>query len=104
MIAGADRVKQETVFAIGGVPPVGHLRRLPVWIARAAVAAKMAKPKLPSCVSDLQTSVPRLAGDANAHRVSLAPKMKRSRHPHAVFPIDLKTLVRVTDGRVADIT
>jgi prolyl-tRNA editing enzyme YbaK/EbsC (Cys-tRNA(Pro) deacylase) len=34
MIADADRVKQETGFSIGGVPPVGHLRRLPVWIDR----------------------------------------------------------------------
>ena len=32
MIADADRVKQETGFAIGGVPPVGHLKPLPTWI------------------------------------------------------------------------
>jgi Cys-tRNA(Pro) deacylase len=32
MIADAERVKQETGFAIGGVPPVGHLRPLPTWV------------------------------------------------------------------------
>jgi Cys-tRNA(Pro) deacylase len=34
MIADAERVKQETGFSIGGVPPVGHLRALPTWIDR----------------------------------------------------------------------
>jgi prolyl-tRNA editing enzyme YbaK/EbsC (Cys-tRNA(Pro) deacylase) len=34
MIADADRVKQETGFSIGGVPPVGHLTPLPTWIDR----------------------------------------------------------------------
>jgi prolyl-tRNA editing enzyme YbaK/EbsC (Cys-tRNA(Pro) deacylase) len=34
MIADADRVKQETGFAIGGVPPLGHLHPLPTWIDR----------------------------------------------------------------------
>ena len=32
MIAGAERVKQETGFSIGGVPPVGHQQPLPTWI------------------------------------------------------------------------
>jgi prolyl-tRNA editing enzyme YbaK/EbsC (Cys-tRNA(Pro) deacylase) len=32
MIADANRVRQETGFSIGGVPPVGHRRPLPVWI------------------------------------------------------------------------
>jgi prolyl-tRNA editing enzyme YbaK/EbsC (Cys-tRNA(Pro) deacylase) len=32
MIADAERVKRETSFSIGGVPPVGHLRPLPTWI------------------------------------------------------------------------
>ncbi len=32
MIAGAERVKQETGFSIGGVPPIGHQRPLPTWI------------------------------------------------------------------------
>ena len=32
MIADADRVMQETGFAIGGVPPVGHLGPLPTCI------------------------------------------------------------------------
>ena len=32
MIADADRVREETGFSIGGVPPVGHSRPLPVWI------------------------------------------------------------------------
>ena len=32
MIADAERVKQETGFSIGGVPPVGHQQPLPTWI------------------------------------------------------------------------
>lgn len=32
MIADAERVRAETGFSIGGVPPVGHLRALPTWI------------------------------------------------------------------------
>jgi prolyl-tRNA editing enzyme YbaK/EbsC (Cys-tRNA(Pro) deacylase) len=32
MIADADRVKQETGFSIGGVPPVAHLAPLPTWV------------------------------------------------------------------------
>ena len=32
MIADAERVKQETGFTIGGVPPVGHLQPLPTWV------------------------------------------------------------------------
>jgi len=34
MIADAERVKRETGFSIGGVPPVGHLRPLATWIDR----------------------------------------------------------------------
>jgi prolyl-tRNA editing enzyme YbaK/EbsC (Cys-tRNA(Pro) deacylase) len=30
--AGAERVRQVTGFAIGGVAPVGHLAPLPVWM------------------------------------------------------------------------
>ncbi len=32
MIADAERVRQETGFSIGGVPPLGHQRPLPTWI------------------------------------------------------------------------
>jgi Cys-tRNA(Pro) deacylase len=32
MIADADRVREETGFAIGGVPPIGHSRPLPTWV------------------------------------------------------------------------
>jgi prolyl-tRNA editing enzyme YbaK/EbsC (Cys-tRNA(Pro) deacylase) len=32
MIADADRVRKETGFSIGGVPPVGHQKPLAVWI------------------------------------------------------------------------
>ena len=32
--ASADVVRDVTGFAIGGVPPVGHLRRLPVYLDR----------------------------------------------------------------------
>lgn len=34
MIADADRVRQATGYAIGGVPPLGHKDPLPVWIDR----------------------------------------------------------------------
>jgi Cys-tRNA(Pro) deacylase len=32
MIADADQVRETTGFAIGGVPPIGHTKPLPVWI------------------------------------------------------------------------
>ncbi|MGD9030981.1 MAG: YbaK/EbsC family protein [Anaerolineae bacterium] len=32
MIADADRVRDATGFSIGGVPPLGHHKPLPVWI------------------------------------------------------------------------
>ena len=32
MIADAERVRSETGFSIGGVPPLGHQRSLPTWI------------------------------------------------------------------------
>ncbi len=32
MIADADRVREETGFSIGGVPPIGHAHPLPTWI------------------------------------------------------------------------
>ena len=32
MIADAERVRSETGFSIGGVPPIGHLQPLPTWI------------------------------------------------------------------------
>jgi len=32
MIADAERVRQETGFSIGGVPPLGHRQPLPTWI------------------------------------------------------------------------
>jgi prolyl-tRNA editing enzyme YbaK/EbsC (Cys-tRNA(Pro) deacylase) len=32
VIADAGRVEEATGFSIGGVPPVGHRRRLPAWV------------------------------------------------------------------------
>jgi len=32
MIADAERVRRETGFSIGGVPPLGHRQSLPTWI------------------------------------------------------------------------
>ncbi|MCK4471083.1 MAG: YbaK/EbsC family protein [Anaerolineae bacterium] len=32
MIADAERVRRETGFSIGGVPPIGHQRSLQTWI------------------------------------------------------------------------
>jgi len=32
MIADAERVRRETSFSIGGVPPIGHRQPLPTWI------------------------------------------------------------------------
>jgi prolyl-tRNA editing enzyme YbaK/EbsC (Cys-tRNA(Pro) deacylase) len=72
MIADADRVRAETGFSIGGVPPVGHQRPLPVWIDES--------------LSRFET-VHAAAG-----------------HHQTVFPIAYETLVRVTDGKVADVT
>ena len=34
MIANADQVREATGYAIGGVPPLGHKKPLPVWIDR----------------------------------------------------------------------
>jgi prolyl-tRNA editing enzyme YbaK/EbsC (Cys-tRNA(Pro) deacylase) len=31
-IADAERVRQETGFSIGGVPPIGHRQALPTWL------------------------------------------------------------------------
>lgn len=72
MIADADRVREETGFSIGGVPPVGHQRPLPVWIDRS--------------LSRFET-VHAAAG-----------------HPRAVFPVPYEALVRITNGKVADLT
>ncbi len=36
--ADGDLVREATVFAIGGVPPLGHLRALPVLMDRALLA------------------------------------------------------------------
>ena len=32
MIADAERVRSETGFSIGGVPPIGHRQPVPTWI------------------------------------------------------------------------
>jgi prolyl-tRNA editing enzyme YbaK/EbsC (Cys-tRNA(Pro) deacylase) len=72
MIADAERVKSETGFSIGGVPPVGHLRPLATWIDQS--------------LGRFET-VYAAAG-----------------HPHAVFPVSYEALVKLTNGRVADIT
>jgi prolyl-tRNA editing enzyme YbaK/EbsC (Cys-tRNA(Pro) deacylase) len=72
MIADAERVKRETGFTIGGVPPVGHLRALPTWVDESLGRFK---------------TVYAAAG-----------------HPHAVFPMSIAALVRLTSGQVADIT
>jgi prolyl-tRNA editing enzyme YbaK/EbsC (Cys-tRNA(Pro) deacylase) len=72
MIANAERVKQETGFSIGGVPPVGHQRPLPTWI------------------------------DASLGRFETVHAA--AGHPRTVFPIAFEALVRITGGRVADVT
>ena len=71
-IADAQRVRTETGFSIGGVPPVGHLQRLPTWI------------------------------DASLGRFETV--YAAAGHPRAVFAISFDDLVRVTGGRVADVT
>ncbi len=71
MIADADRVRQETGFSIGGVPPIGHRQPLATWIDES--------------LSRFET-VYAAAG-----------------HPSVVFPIPYGVLVRVTNGRVADL-
>jgi prolyl-tRNA editing enzyme YbaK/EbsC (Cys-tRNA(Pro) deacylase) len=72
MIADADRVREATGFSIGGVPPVGHQRPLPVWID--------------TSLSRFET----VHAAAGHHRV--------------VFPIAYEALVRITGGKVADLT
>ena len=72
MIADAERVRNETDFSIGGVPPVGHQRSLPTWI------------------------------DASLGRFETV--YAAAGHPQTVFPIAFEALVRVTGGRVADVT
>lgn len=72
MIPDAERVRQETGFDVGSVPPIGHHRRLPTWI------------------------------DASLGRFETV--YAAGGHPHAVFPIAFETLVRLTHGRVADVT
>ncbi len=72
MIADAERVRKETGFSIGGVPPVGHQRSLPTWI------------------------------DASLGRFETV--YAAAGHPQTVFPIAFEALVRVTGGRVADVT
>jgi Cys-tRNA(Pro) deacylase len=72
MIADAGRVRSETGFSVGGVPPIGHRRPLPTWI------------------------------DASLRRFETV--YAAAGHPHAVFPIPFESLVRITDGHVADVT
>ena len=72
MIADAERVKQETGFTIGGVPPVGHLQPLPTLV------------------------------DQSLGRFGTV--YAAAGHPYAVFPISHEALIRLTNGRVADIT
>ena len=72
MIADAERVKQETGFSIGGVPPVGHSQSLSTWI------------------------------DQSLRRFETV--YAAAGHPHAVFPVSYEALVKLTNGRVADIT
>ena len=72
VMADAERVRQETGFSIGGVPPIGHPQALPTWI------------------------------DASLARFETV--YAAAGHPHAVFPIAFEALVRITGGRVADVT
>ncbi len=72
MIAGAERVRSETGFSVGGVPPVGHQRPLPTWI------------------------------DASLGRFETV--YAAAGHPRTVFPIAFELLLRITAGRVADVT
>lgn len=72
MIADADRVRQESGFSIGGVPPIGHNHYLSTWID--------------SSLGRFET-VYAAAG-----------------HHRAVFPIAFRTLVRITEGKVVDLT
>ena len=71
MIADADRVRKESGFSIGGVPPIGHDRPLPTWIDKSLARFE---------------TVYAAAG-----------------HHQAVFPIAFRTLVRITEGKVADL-
>jgi prolyl-tRNA editing enzyme YbaK/EbsC (Cys-tRNA(Pro) deacylase) len=72
MIADADRVREESGFSVGGVPPVGHQQPLSTWIDKSLARFE---------------TVYAAAG-----------------HHQAVFPIAFPTLVRITEGKVADLT
>jgi len=72
MIADADRVRKESGFTIGGVPPIGHNRPLSTWI------------------------------DKSLGR--FATVYAAAGHHRAVFPVPFRTLVRITEGKVADLT
>ena len=71
MIADADRVRQETGFSVGSVPPVGHKQPLSTW------------------VDDSLARFEAVYAAAGHHR--------------AVFPGAFQTLVRITEGSVADL-
>lgn len=70
-LASAVEVREITGFAVGGVPPLGHDRAIPVLIDRS------------------------LGRFATVHAAAGTP--------HAVFPIAFDQLLRVTQGRLADI-
>jgi Cys-tRNA(Pro) deacylase len=72
MIADAERVRSETGFSVGGVPPIGHRQPLPTWI------------------------------DASLGRFETV--YASAGHPQAVFSVAFEALVRVTGGRIADVT
>jgi prolyl-tRNA editing enzyme YbaK/EbsC (Cys-tRNA(Pro) deacylase) len=72
MIADADRVRKESSFSIGGVPPIGHDRPLPTWI------------------------------DESLGRFETV--YAAAGHHRAVFPVSFRTLVQITEGKVADLT
>ena len=69
--ATAETTRSVTGFSIGGVPPVGHLTTLRVFVDQAL----------------LQHPIVYAAAGT----------------PHAVFAVDPKALVRVTQGEVADL-
>jgi Cys-tRNA(Pro) deacylase len=72
MIADAERVRSETGFSVGGVPPIGHRQPLPTWI------------------------------DASLGRFETV--YASAGHPQAVFSVAFEALVRITGGRIADVT
>ena len=70
-MANADDVKGETGFSIGGVSPIGHLKKIPILV------------------------------DSSLSRFVYV--YAAAGHPHSIFKITYKQLIKITSGKEEDI-